>query len=183
MGASGVVALLDERHNQLVAEIWDRLRHEAGIPLPQPALPHFSYHVAERYKAPALETALRGLAANSKPFRAWTSGLGVFTQPVPVLYVAVVRSPELSRYQRWAWWEVHPTANGSLDYYLPERWVPHITLAQQGLTPENLAEAIRLLAGRDFHWPLDIDNISYVDGSQPEQKLRLRLMLGGEARD
>ena len=126
---------------------------------------------------------MRGLAANSKPFRVWTSGLGLFTQPVPVLYVSLVRSPELSRYQRWTWWEVHPAASGSLDYYLPERWVPHITLAQQGLSSEKLAGAVRLLGGRDFHWPIEIDNIAYVDGTQPEHKLQLKLELGEEARD
>jgi 2'-5' RNA ligase len=183
VGASGVVALLDERHNEAVEQIWIKLSREAGVRRPEPALPHFSYHVAERYDVPRLGTALRGLAANSKPFRAWTSGLGVFTQPVPVLYIALVRSPELSRYQRWAWWEVHPTASGSLDYYLPERWVPHITLAQQGLTTGKLAEAVHLLAGQNFHWPIEIDNVAYVDGSQPEHKLQLKLKLGEEARD
>lgn len=182
MGASGVAALLDPEHTEAVERIWDELKREAGVPPPQPALPHFSYHVAESYDEAALELAMRGLAANSKPFRVWTSGLGIFTEPVPVLYVAVVRSLELSRYQRWTWWEVHPTASAPLDHYLPERWVPHITLAQ-GLTAEKLAAAVQVLAGRDFHWPIAVDNVVYVDGSQPEHKLRLKLTLGENARD
>jgi 2'-5' RNA ligase len=183
VGASGVVALLDQRHNEAVEEIWEELRREAGILRPQPDIPHYSYHVAESYDESAVEAALRKLAASSRPFRAWTTGLGVFTTPAPVVYVAVVRSLELSRYQRWAWWEIEPSARSSLDYYRPERWVPHITLAQQGLTADNLAAAIRLLANRELHWPIEVDNIAWVDGSSPEQPLRLRLPLGKEAPD
>jgi 2'-5' RNA ligase len=183
MGASGVASLLDEQHSEAVQAIWDELDREAGVPRPQPAFPHFSYHVAESYEEGPLEVAIRGLAQNSKPFRVWTSGLGVFTTPVPVLYVAVVRSLELSRYQRWVWWEVSPTARNGLDHYQPERWVPHITLAQQGLTAENLAQAIKVLAGKEFHWPIDIDTIAYVDGSQDRHELRLNLDMGGGLSD
>jgi hypothetical protein len=56
-------------------------------------------------------------------------------------------------------------------------------LAQQGLTADNLAAAIRLLANRELHWPIEVDNIAWVDGSSPEQPLRLRLPLGKEAPD
>ncbi len=98
----GVVSLLDGVHQQAIADLWDELEQTCGIKRLREILPypHVSYHVAEEYDFDRLDGALTRLAATSAPFVVQTTGVGIFTGASPVLYLAVVRNPELTRYQQ-----------------------------------------------------------------------------------
>jgi 2'-5' RNA ligase len=180
MSVSGVVSLLDERHDGLVEEIWADLYGKFGLRL-QPPIAHFSYHVAEAYDSAKLERIVRSLAEQARSFGVRTSGLGLFTKPQAVVYVALVRDLELSRFQRWLCEAIHSAASGPVDYYMPARWVPHITLAQQGLDAANLGEVVAYLGCREFAWELVVDNIALIAPSTQGAKVRFKVPLGGEA--
>jgi 2'-5' RNA ligase len=133
--------------------------------------PHFSYQVAESYDLDALEPVLRRFAENSGGFRVRTTGLGLFTGPKPVLYVPVVRSTALTRFQRELWPELAKVAQGVSDYYHPENWIPHITLAMNNLDGDNLPEITRWLSHRDFNWEIDITNLALIHDTDTSQEL------------
>ena len=158
----GIVSTLDKAHNARIESLWSELEHSLGLKYACVAYPHFSYQVAEGY-LPGVESALRALAAQSKPFEVTASGLGIFTGERPVLFVRIVRDAQLTEFHDTVAEAVAPYVRGlHANHYGHEHWIPHITLAIQDLTHENLPDAIRLLSRRSFNWTIMVDNLSLV---------------------
>src|SRR5512143_4082672 len=176
---NGLVSLLPQPQYGDVEALWaeiDRVCGSRGIYVTP--YPHFSYQIAPQYAADRLEDALRVVAAGSAPFRVRTSGLGVFTGASPVLYIPVVRDPQLAACHRALWDAAIATATGASELYAPERWVPHITLAYGDLTADRLAEAARVLAGREFNWEFTVDHVAFIHDATGRQILRSRFDFG-----
>lgn len=155
----GIVGLLDRSAEARVHALWKTFeaRHGiAGIAGRMPP-PHVSFHVAEAYDLPALEARLRSRCAGMAPVTIQTTGLGIFTGPAPVVYVAVTRNPALSALHAAVWSACEDAARGSLAYYAPSAWVPHITLAALDLTSAALGRLVEDLAGQDFAWTIRLD--------------------------
>ena len=176
----GVVSLLDDEHVRMVEGLWAELAETFGVRgVSVTPYPHFSYHVAGRYDLGPLEATLRRLARTTAPFRVMTSGLGVFTGGRPVLYVPVARTAELSRLHDGLWHEVSRAAAGIVEYYRPEAWFPHITLAHGDLGVEELGQIVRAFGGRSFDWEIAIDNLALIYDTGTKQELRIRVDLTG----
>jgi hypothetical protein len=159
----GVVSLLDHKHHQLVKDLWTELARELAVSgVYVPSYPHVSYQVARRYDVKSLEHILRRFAAGKTSFQVQASGLDIFTGPHPVLYIPVVRSPELTQFHEALWQEISSTGSGIEDYYRPAHWVPHITIGIGDMKKDNLSPIIRLLAERNFNWEMTVDNIALV---------------------
>jgi 2'-5' RNA ligase len=177
---NGVVSLLPEPYYQRVSELWRELERDFGLScVSKTPFPHFSYQIARGYQVEALERVLRETAAQQAPFRVRTSGLGVFTGAQPVLYIAVARHPELSEFQRRLWGALAFCAEMPSAYYLPDRWMPHITLSEGDLKPEAAGAVVRRIAGRDFYWEFDADNIAFIRETDGTQRLRARFDFAG----
>jgi 2'-5' RNA ligase len=178
----GIVSLLDGEHRGRVEALWSELEAALGLRgIQATPYPHFSYQVAEHYDLERLVPILGRLAQQRPAFKASTAGLGVFTGPQPVLFISLVRSPELGRFQASLWQAVAGATAGAVDYYAPANWVPHITLALGDLDHQNLPDAIRLLADRDLAWEIMVENIAVVcDAGNDEHEVRVRFELGAE---
>jgi 2'-5' RNA ligase len=117
-----------------------------------------------------------------RPFRARTAGLGIFTVASPILYIPVVRSPALSDLHREIWCSVKQSVPGPVaHYYQPEEWAPHITLAQGDIDQDKLAEIVRFLSRRNFHWEFNVTNVSIIYDTGREQGLRRRFNFSGSS--
>jgi 2'-5' RNA ligase len=88
--------------------------------------------------------------------------LGIFTGLHPVLYIPVVRSPELTQFHEALWQEISRTGSGIQEYYDPAHWIPHITIGIEDINKDNLSRIVRFLAERDFNWEITIDNIALI---------------------
>lgn len=162
----GVVSLLDPKHHQLVKDLWAELAKEFAVSrVFRAPEPHFSYQLAKHYNVKPLEAALRRFAASKKKFQVRVGGVGVFTGPHPVIYIPVVRGPELMEFHEALWLEISSMASGVDDYYHPSRWVPHITLGIEDINEDNLSPIVSFLAERDFNWEITVDNVGLVYGS------------------
>jgi 2'-5' RNA ligase len=178
----GLVSLLDAEHDALTRALWEELEAALGLRgVWATPYPHFSYQIAPSYEGEALAEAAQALARSAAPFEVRTAGLGLFTGPEPVLYLPVVRTAALSAWQAQVWAAALPAARDPVPYYQPDQWAPHITLAQGDLTPGRVAEAARLLAGREFHWTIEVDNLSFIGEVGTAQELRWRWALEGRA--
>ncbi len=178
MTMHGVVSLLDGEHCALVERLWDELETKLGVRgLYKTTFPHFSYHVAAQYDVDRLESILRRLASQCATFRVRTAGLGVFSGNHPVLYIAVVRSPALSALHRTLWQELVGASAGAVEYYHPEWWMPHITLANSKVLKDYLPEAVRMLSARAFDWEIEVTNLSFIYDTGTTQEVRLRFDL------
>ena len=155
---NGVVSLLDPSATAQIHAIWAELQaaHGIGEAARRVPWPHVSYHIAPRYDPVALESGLQALARETGPLEIRTTGLGIFTGPTPVLYLAVTRSPALSGLHAKAWAACDAAAEDPSPLYAPNVWVPHITLAHLDVTPANLPGLIADLAGRDFAWAITL---------------------------
>ncbi len=178
----GVVSLLDDEHYTIVESLWDELETGLGVRgLYKTPFPHFSYHVAEQYDVDLLESVLRRLASHCATFRVRTAGLGVFSGVHPVLYVAVVRSPTLTALHQKLWQELAGASAGAVEYYHPERWMPHITLADGDVLKDHLSDVVRMLSARAFGWGFEVNNLSLIYDTGTTQEVRLRFDLPSSA--
>jgi hypothetical protein len=171
---SGIISLLDPEHYGAVEGIWDELERELGLrEVRVTPWPHVSYQLGD-YELEALAGVLERLAAATPRFDIETSGLGVFSGLQPVLYVPVVRTAELSEFQRLLWTAVGTACRNASEDYWVSNWMPHITLAAGDLDASNVADAIKLLSARRFDWRVTIDNLAYIDAGYEGQELRIR---------
>lgn len=173
-----VVSLLDEEHTRAVEEIWVELQRELGIHVARERVPfpHVTYQGADRYEAARLDAAFARIARATSPFAIETAGLGIFIGPLPVLYVSIARSPALAMLHQRIWHELGDAGTNISPLYDIERWMPHITLAQWDVTPENLPRIAQLLAGRPFAWRITLTNLAHVESESgaPDTHYRVR---------
>jgi 2'-5' RNA ligase len=180
-----VVSLLDDYYYELTEALWRELETQFGLRgVYTTPHPHFSYHVARSYDLDSLMPRLDRLIHATPPFQVRATGLGIFTGKSPVLYIPIVRSPALAQFHRALWSELAVCAAGSLAYYGPEQWLPHITLGSGDIQKDLLAEVVRLLGERDFNWTITVDNLAFVeeDGASG-QRLGFKLTFAGGADD
>lgn len=169
----GIVSLLDSAHDRLVEALWaelDEVCSMRGVYVTP--FPHFSYHVAERYEDDKLAVIVRQVARDTVSFHIRTTGLGIFTGARPVLYLPVVRMPELSRLQHTLWHAIAPVSAGRVDHYHPNVWMPHITIGFGDVDVDRAAAAIRLLGARTYDWDIAIDNLAIVYDTGTRQEVR-----------
>jgi 2'-5' RNA ligase len=169
-----VVSLLDSKHYELVKIIWQKLEKSCGLHgVGVTPFPHFSWHAAESYPEPATETAVKYVAGRLRPFKVQTTGLGIFTGQRPVLYLALVKTEELTQVHKYIWQQVAKLPKSPTPYYAPQYWVPHITLAWGDAQADSLACATQLLASQPLDWQLEVNNLSVI-GQLPEQTGKLQ---------
>jgi len=175
----GIVSLLDDQHYQLVEDLWMELKSEFAVEgVYITPYPHLSYQVATDYNVEQLENILHSFASGHAPFHVSTAGLGIFTGPQLVLYIPVVRSPELSQFHQALLEKVSSTGNGIQAYYHPDQWMPHITIGFGDLNSQNLPQIIHYLANRNFHWQITINNLAFIHDNGTRQVLKVRYELG-----
>ena len=161
-----VAAMLDDVHHQqarFLQRAWSQAQPEAEhIRL----VPHMSLHVATAYGS-GLREVVAAIAATQPALPVRCGGLGFFTTTRPVVYVPVVRDDRLSRLHAKLWKALEPVAKGTLQWYAPEGWLPHVTLAQGDLEPERLAALLAVPAARGPQWEATLRGIALVE-SGPE---------------
>ena len=175
----GIVSLLDNKHYHLVEELWAELEREFAVRgVYITPYPHFSYQIAQGYNVELLEPILQTFASGQATFQVKTSGLGIFNGPHPVLYVPVVRSPELTQFHQALWPEISTASSGISDYYHSANWMPHITIGFGDINKENLSHIVWSLAERDFSWEITVDNVALIYDTGAKQELRSRFDFG-----
>lgn len=158
-----VVSMLDRKHYQQVEDLWAELARKFGVKgIYISPRPHITFQIATCYEVKSLESVLQRFASNKTPFKVRTTGLGIFTGSEPILYIPVVRSPELTQFHEALWQEIFNTGSSIEDHYHPTRWVPHITIGIGDMNKRNLSQIIRFLVKRDFNWEISIDNVVLV---------------------
>lgn len=177
----GIVSLLDPQHDALVEGIWSEFKSRFGVHgVHRTPVAHFSYHVAEGYDQAKLRDVLLPIAAQFAPFTVRTNGLGIFTNEEPALYIPVHMTGTLRHLHQALWEPLSSIATGVHPLYHPERWVPHITLAEGDVDHELMIHLIALLIQRDFYWQIRVDNLTLLgsDEGQEVNQVQTKVMLG-----
>jgi 2'-5' RNA ligase len=88
--------------------------------------------------------------------------MGVFTGYAPVIFIPVVKSPELVELHRRVWEALDPVTTGGSFYYSPEMWVPHISIAYADVTEKNMGPVMQTLGFRSYNWEFQADNFIFI---------------------
>ncbi len=158
-----LVSVLDAEHYARVEQLWADLERQFGMRQPfLTPIPHFTYQVAEDYDFEVAEARLANLTRHRAPFTIRTSGLGLFTDSSPVLYVSVIRTPALTTFHQQLHTLLRPVAQNVDELYTPRAWAPHITLAAHGVTLDQIGDVIKYLSNRQFVWEITINNVALI---------------------
>jgi 2'-5' RNA ligase len=177
--AQGIVSVLDQQHYEIVENLWVEMRQRFGVGHPDAtAVPHFSYHVAEDYDADKLADVLQNVASQERPFTITASGIGIFPAPSPIVYVPVVRNPELTHLHAQLWPLLEAIAQESFVHYTPDTWIPHITLGHDDITLEKLGPITQWLHRQAINWTITIDNFYVLTDETRGHVEKLKVKFG-----
>ncbi len=174
----GIVSLLPQPFYKQVEEIWNELEEKFGLTgIRITPYPHFSWEIADHYDQAGLELVLKTIAERTKPFTVNSTGLGIFSGEHPVIFIPVIKSPELSAFHQQVWKALLSTGQGISELYAPRSWVPHISLAYLDVTPQNMGEIMEILAFRTYNWQFQVNNFVHIyepDGCVGEIKYQVQ---------
>lgn len=178
-----IISVLDPESCQIVNEIWHQLCEACGLKaiydLPTP---HFTWLLADALDVRQTEPILSGIVSNAKQMTLHTFGIGLFTGENPVLYLPLVKSREMINLHEAIWEQIAPFSAGAKLYYSPRLWVPHITLALNDLTRDNLACAVSKIAFEQIELFVQVNNLAIVkqENDQPGETLSKFCLVGNE---
>jgi 2'-5' RNA ligase len=177
-----IATLLDPNSDTQTREFWQLLEKDCGLAgINTTPLPHFSWQGAEDYPVSDVERILRETTGEMAPFLIRTAGLGLFTGPVPVLYLALVKTENLMVLHRKLWENVGPLASGLNRHYSPDLWMPHITIAYQDLNGDNLACAVKNLIFTPIDLVIQVDQLALLYQNDEDTGVKSSFPFGEKA--
>ena len=160
MAIHGLISQLPMPYYQAVQKIWSDLDHHFGIkPVWQNPTPHFSWQIAENHNPDAVVPLLEAFCKEYLPFPVETQGLAHFDGEERVIYIKIVPEKHVIEIHKKLWTLLFPYSDRVSRLYSPESWVPHITLASEGLTEMSIRDIKAYLATEPFLWKMRVDNI------------------------
>ena len=158
-----ITSLLSAPHVLHINGIIKRLEEKFGLDDVQATLdPHLTYQLAGVRKLSSLKKVLAEVAATTRPFPAFTTGLGVFPGAQPVIYIPVLRSDALNALHHRIREATAPLCLRTDKFSGPDCWLPHISLALHDTTPDLLGPVLSYLNQETYNLKLTIDNIAIL---------------------
>jgi len=160
------VLIFDEEAEARIRGAWLALA-DAAISrsmLPPGFRPHLSLSVGTDFDFERMAGELLPLASATPVFPVGLPSLGVFADTGAV-YLGVTPSTALLDLHRRVDTACERVALSLHDWYRPDAWVPHVSLAF-GLTADGLAEAVRLLSGLDLKMVVRAEVLALVQGDE-----------------
>lgn len=158
-----ITSLLNPQNADRINRIIKSLEAEFGLDDVQATPdPHLTYQLAGVRKLSSLKQVLRDVARTTRPFTAFTTGLGLFPGPSPVIYIPVLRSDALNHLHQRILRATAPLCLRTDKFSGPDCWLPHISLALHDTTPELLGPVLQYLNNQTYNLKLTINNIAIL---------------------
>ena len=159
----GLISLLPQPYYAQVEALWDELESKFGLRgIRITPYPHFSWQIGEDYPEEALVSAMHTLAYETEPLKVHAKGIETFTSQRPVAFIKVIKDPALVRLHERIWMDFLPITKGASTLYSPPLWHPHISLAYDDLTSENIETVVTWLKTKPIDWTFVVDNIAFI---------------------
>lgn len=145
-------------------------------------MPHFSWHVAETYDFNALDHKLNLFVRSLEPFNLHVAGTGIFNGEKPVIYLPVTKTQRVTAIHNEISNWIQEFTNTMNPNYAPDIWIPHITLSDNGLTPESICQVFKDLAyiPMNEYFPIDHFAIIYRDGNASGVRRKFNFGVGAQ---
>lgn len=142
--------------------------------------PHLTLFGFEGIEHPRVQRVLETFTERQGPVTLRGVGLGLFLKPSPVVYLPVIRTPELDALHRALWDEVGPLGGHRFRLYGPDHWIPHLTLAQFDLNPQQALAAVETLQDQEPELHCLSHHLTLFDWIGPLYEPRERYRLLGQ---
>jgi len=174
-----IIALqLQEPAATIVRGWWNLLSQEAGVSGVQKVpFPHVTLVGCHGVEAPVVQEVMEDLSRRTPPVHLRTAGLGLFLEPEPVLYAPVVRTPHLDDLHQRLWEAMSSLRGEMYPFHAPDRWVPHITLAQFDLDRDKLTQVISTFTRLQMNLEFEVRNLTLFDWIGPRYEPQERYAL------
>ena len=96
------------------------------------------------------------------PFVLSTNGIGIFTGKRPAVYIQIKPSIQILAFQKKLYETFSDHSDGLKKFYVPDRWIPHISIAIEDIDLSNIGGVMEYLLPNTFKHDLRIENISLV---------------------
>ena len=144
--ACAVTIYFDLETDAAICGVWQAIE-DAGLPsamLNMGYRPHITLSVCEQMDLDELKKNLPVLIASTPPIPVTFSQLGIFPGPDGVIFLGVTVNKMLANLHASYWRTADAYMGAASEYYRPDIWVPHVTLAY-GLTPELVGQVVTVL--------------------------------------
>jgi len=170
--ADCLVVTLEDGASRAVRHIWHDLGRRFGVSRAHAeAEPHLTLAVITgRPDRAVLEDRIRQLVATVPVFPVTSAGFGVFlgSDRVPVVHLAVTRTPRLDALHAGVLQAVGASGAGTDGESAPEFWRPHVNLADQNLDAETVGRVMAcLVTSGPRHWTAEITNVTLLTAAGP----------------
>jgi 2'-5' RNA ligase len=166
----GVVLLVNDEHRDRVQRMAESLSRFGGTPSTV-GLPHVTLHAAQGYDVESVKARVVSLGRSLPPFEIVTTGVGIFPGSPTYIYLSVVRSPRLTVLQRSVVEEISHHCTGAESVWMPQRWMPHITLAMfENGAP--VGPAVDDLLAQETAFSFPVTSLTLMEG-EPEASILL----------
>ena len=168
-----LIAEFSEESNKLIQSIWKQVEISCGEKSKVSFIyPHFTWQGAQQYKVQGFEMMLRNVFLGQKPFKIKLAGLGIFTGKKPILYLNMVKSPLVSKIHEIITEVSQPFVTELESYWLPDNWMPHLTLVEPGTDSKKIGDFLPCLLERKFESEIEVKSIClHTDESGDWQRL------------
>jgi len=140
----GVLSILEGPARDEVLRLWKLFETKYDSRAVQTfAYPHLTFHAGGCLDVAALDDALTEFCQIDYPLDVEIDGVGYFELESPVIYLKVLPNPKLLALHEQIGAVMQTHCVSMFESYLPDNWVPHITLAMGDLTPANFQRAWR----------------------------------------
>ena len=147
-----------------------------------PPFAHFTLQMADDYDWPGLENALNEFARTQSSFEIRTVGLLTVTGASTGITIEPYRDDRLTAFHAAVWEVATPFAWGNVaPFYLPDRWVPHLTVKRCGPNRDAFGRAMTALSDDSFLWTMQVNALSVQhdpDNNNLSRYQRLHIPLG-----
>lgn len=137
----GVASLLKGKERVEVLRFWDMFESDYNsVGVRSFDHPNLGFQGGTCANIEPLKKDLRELCEHLSPFEVIVDGFGFFESHSKIVYMRVHKTKELIEVHK----KIHSILGNHCDslfnFYTPENWVPHITLAMDDLTEEGFED-------------------------------------------
>ena len=158
-----LVTTFPKPYEDQILALWQDLKEKFGLQyIENITVPHFTWHICDAYELKAVTPLLERIAAEVEPFEILVEDVGTFISQSPVVYLKIKPNPMLIKLHTRVWQELLPYALEPNMLYSPSMWHPHVTLALQDLSPEQLEPVLAYVGGQKISWRITIDHYSLL---------------------
>lgn len=170
----GVLSILEGNMLDEARRLWKLFETEyASKGVQSFDFPNVTFQGGQCRDVSRLKDELRALARHLQPFEVIIDGLDCFGSQSKVVFFKVRLTDDLRR--------VHQVVNETLGQhcenlfqdYLPENWIPHVTVAMKDLTDQVFNRAMHNLRGYHPYYQQTISNINLVQAFGEMERIEI----------